>query len=388
MQRHRIILVEDSNVDYPIRPVSDIPADYHQKLQWKIREWTWTGHKKIYLQLGTKIPGSFSTIKGTPPGLVEPHLGGFIRFDKDFIRFNTQWPKGFDHEKVHLSAVFRIKIDEGRSVEIKCDETKRIEGDKDCNTVLIGKAVKVTPDDIFEEDDVNDLNMFKKYFTLEAELRVTHSEISATGQDKDQIDKASKFKNDMETIFDDKKNSDIKVIAGVESYHCHKNILSARSEVFKNMLGPDTLETKTDTIEMKEVGTEAVKNMLKHVYSGEIPEDPEILTTDLLNIADMYLLDSLKEACLESLVQRLEVSSSISTFILVDRYLPNGGKLREMVIMFMKCNIKEVVELDDWGTMEDEHPSVVKDLMTSIAKSKLRSKEKHRHKCKFCVVTY
>ena len=119
MPRHRIILVEDSNVDHPILPVSDIPGDYHQKLQWKIRESTWTGHKSIYLELGTKIPGSYSTIKGTPPGWKEPHLGGFVRVDKDFIRFNTQWPKGVDHEKVHLSAVFSIKIDEGRSVEIK-----------------------------------------------------------------------------------------------------------------------------------------------------------------------------------------------------------------------------------------------------------------------------
>jgi len=335
--RHRMILVEESNANCPILPSSDSQVDYHQKLSWKISEWDWIGNKSIYLQLGTKIPGSFNSKKkkGTPLGWKGPYAGGFIRFDKDFIKFKTQWPKGFDHEKVGLAAVFSIKIDEKRSVKIECDQTKRSVDHKYCNTVSIGKAVEVNPSGIFE-DDVDD--ELEKYFFLEAELKVTHSEATATGHDKDL--KPSKFKKDMETIFDDDKNSDVEVIAGGESFHCHKNVLSARSEVFKNMLGPDTLETKTDTIEMKEVGTEAVKNMLKHVYSGEIPEDTEILSSDLLNIAHMYLLDSLKEACLESLVKRLEVSSCISTFILVDRYESNGGKLKEMVIMFMKCNIK------------------------------------------------
>ena len=63
--------------------------------------------------------------------------------------------------------------------------------------------------------------------------------------------------------------------------------------------------------------------MLQYNNTGEVPHDPEKLTIDLLNIAEMYLLDHLKEVCLSSLVEKLEVSSCITTFIMAGRYLPN-----------------------------------------------------------------
>ena len=125
---------------------------------------------------------------------------------------------------------------------------------------------------------------------------------------------------DIEGIFSDIKSSDVVVIAGSERFHCHKNILSARCVVFKNMLAPNTLECELNTIEVKEAPAKAVASMLKYIYKGEVCDDPEQLSVDLLNLAEMYLLDSLKEACLKSLMDRLDVSSCISTFIMADRY--------------------------------------------------------------------
>ena len=60
--------------------------------------------------------------------------------------------------------------------------------------------------------------------------------------------------------------------------------------------------------------------MFKYIYSGDVPEDPKSLTQDLLQIADMYLLIPIVEACLKHLVNSLDVSSCISTVMLVDRY--------------------------------------------------------------------
>ena len=188
---------------------------------------------------------------------------------------------------------------------------------------------------------------------------------------------------DIGGIFSDVKTADVEVIAGNEKFYCNKDILSARCAVYKNMLGPNTLESESNTIEVREVPAEAVESMLKFIYSGEIPDGPEMLTLDLLNLAEMYLLDHLKEACLKSLIESLEVSSCISTFILADRYPPIGGVyLREVVIKFMKCKAGEVVDLEDWDKLVDNHPALAKELMRVIAKG---SKEKH--KCQFCVIS-
>ena len=84
------------------------------------------------------------------------------------------------------------------------------------------------------------------------------------------------------------------------------------------MLAPITVESETNTIKVMDVPAEAVESMLKYIYNGEVPDDPDKLTIDLLNAAEMYLLDFLKDACLKSLIERLEVSSCVSTFIMAD----------------------------------------------------------------------
>ena len=149
------------------------------------------------------------------------------------------------------------------------------------------------------------------------------------------------------------------------------------------MLAPNTLESELNTIEVKEAPAEAVASMLKYIYSGEVPVDPEKLTPDLLNLAEMYLLDRLKEACLKSLIERLDVASCISTFIMADRYAPSGGNLREMVIKFMKCKAEEVVAQKDWDTLVVNHPSLATEMMRAIVRG---SDEKHK-KCQFCVIS-
>ena len=136
-------------------------------------------------------------------------------------------------------------------------------------------------------------------------------------------------------------------------------------------------------IMIEEIPAEAVEAMLKYLYSGEIPNDPKHLNTELLQIADMHQLHPLMEACLKTLVESLDVPSCISTFILVDRYQPQNGSLRETVIEFMKCNAAEVVKEGDCDKLLDSHPALAKELMTAFA-----SDSKKLHRCQFCVVSY
>lgn len=187
----------------------------------------------------------------------------------------------------------------------------------------------------------------------------------------------------MKSILNDEETSDILVIAEDEVFKCHKNILRARSEVFKNMLGHDTLESKMNKIVIKEIAAKPVEDMLKYLYSGEIPIDSDILTPELLQLADMHQLNPLLEACLKNLIARLEASSCISTLILVDRYQPLNMSLRDKVMEFIKCQASEGVVENDCDKLVDTHPVLAKELMKVFARG---SKEKHM--CSFCMVSY
>ena len=229
------------------------------------------------------------------------------------------------------------------------------------NAVIKTKMIKLVHELLYDAD---------RCFTIEAELKVT----KISGEENPEL---NAFVKDVQSIFGDVKNSDVVIIAGKEKFNCHHNILSARCKVFKNMLAPNTLDSESNTIEVKEVTAGAVGNMLQYIYAGEVPNDPEKLSIDLLNIAEMYLLDHLKEACLRSLVEHLEVSSCITTFIMADRYLPSdsSGNLRELVIKFMKCKAEQVVETDNWDKLMDNHPALAKELVRAIV---IGGKDKHK----------
>jgi len=342
---------------------------YHQKLSWKISEENCPNLDDIvFLALDLKIPGSSSIVQpGWPNSFGD---GGSVFFYREGFVFVTQWPKNVDVTKIILDAFVTIKLNDGSSVSFKCDGRNRQEHGED---ILVGvfKSLNFDPELLYD---------LERCFIIEAELKVSQEDSS---NEDENSKKLNQFVFDIESIIHDSKTSDVVIIAGNEKFQCHKNILSARCEVFKNMLAPHTLESESDTIEVKEVPAEAVKSMLNYIYSGKVPEDPAKLTLDLLNVAEMYLLDHLKEACVKSLIERLEVSSCISTFIMADRYNLNGGDLKELVIKFMKCKAEEVVETEDCDKLVDNYPALAKELMKAMVKG---SKEKHT--CQFCVFSY
>ena len=97
----------------------------------------------------------------------------------------------------------------------------------------------------------------------------------------------------------------------------------------------------------------------------------------------MHQLQPVVEGCLKNLVESLDVSSCISTLVLVDRYLPQDQNMREMVITFMQCKAMEVVEEEDWVKLKDRSPELAQELVRALARA-----TKERHKCRFCVVSY
>ena len=106
-------------------------------------------------------------------------------------------------------------------------------------------------------------------------------------------------------------------------FRCHKSILSARSDYLKSMLAGDNVETKNSSMDVREedIPAKTIEKVLNYIYLGEIPSENNI-DISLLNAANMYLLDELKEVCVTKLVANLAIPNCVSTFVAVDRYLP------------------------------------------------------------------
>ena len=91
-------------------------------------------------------------------------------------------------------------------------------------------------------------------------------------------------------------------------------------------------------------------------------------------------LETLKLVCGEVLISKLEISNSISSFILVSRHFNVNTSVRKMMDMFMRCKAEKVVECDDWENITEGLPILAKDLVRVMVKGG----GSEIHGCWFC----
>ena len=126
---------------------------------------------------------------------------------------------------------------------------------------------------------------------------------------------------------------------------------------------------------------EAVEKMLVHIYTGELLELKQNgLNVDLLQLADMYKLDKLKNFCGEDVIDQLSIDNCISSFIIIDRYFSSDSRERELVKLFMRCKAVQIIESEDWGKMVKDFPEVV----TEVVRAMLQG-QREVHDCLFCI---
>ena len=79
------------------------------------------------------------------------------------------------------------------------------------------------------------------------------------------------------------------------------------------------LEKKTNQMEIEDSIPAAVKTMLTYIYTGQVTDDIGGIVEHVLDLANKYDLQGLKDICEKILLDDLIVKNIINTFILVDR---------------------------------------------------------------------
>jgi len=365
----------------PIQANSGLASvSYCERMSWVVRKEDWDEvdqrNKVFGLRLNSAIPGTCNEGHRLPPGWQDKiYEGGRFFIGKYGIVFVTWWPKDVDLDRICIQAEFKLKTTDGKCIiDIKAGQRVLVGGNvdcDDCNALGFGRLVTINADMLYDEEGS---------FLVEANLVV---EMKPKEADDPSLKVSNLYREEMKSILNDEKSSDVIVTVEDKEFKCHKAVLSARSVVFKNTFAHNTVESATNTIVIKESPAQAVEDMLKYIYSGDVPDDSKSLTFELLHIASMYQLSPIVEACLKNFVEMLDVASCISTFKLVDRYAPQDLNLREKVIMFMKCKAVEVVDEEVWDKLMEKSPDLVKEIVKALARA-----AKEKHKCEFCVVTY
>ena len=135
---------------------------------------------------------------------------------------------------------------------------------------------------------------------------------------------------DLKEFYLSKEMSDVQIKCGDQTFDAHQFILSARSPVFRRMFQTEMKEKNTGLVDLGDSSPEIISELLKFIYTGSCcvnDDSPSQIVCDLLQAANKYELEHLKELCENALSSKvtsknsLEVSKSFFENIIMSIYL-------------------------------------------------------------------
>ena len=160
-----------------------------------------------------------------------------------------------------------------------------------------------------------------------------------------------------EQMLADKEFSDLEIECDWDKFRCHQSILAARSPVLKAMIQDGKEKAKKAEqllkIEVDDVDRDVFGVMLTFIYTGDLKKETsyfrlpleKFLTekaSELLEAADKYQLDLLKEVWEEKLCSMLNVENSMEFLVLGDLY--QASKLKKMALSLVNRKRKSKKE--------------------------------------------
>jgi len=172
--------------------------------------------------------------------------------------------------------------------------------------------------------------------------------------------------NDLNALLLSKDHADLTITVGRRAFRCHRAILAARSPVFAAMFAhAENQEAQTGEATLEEVTAEAFSAMLEFIYTDKCAE-LNARAPEILQAANMYGLEKLKQLCEDNLVQDLTLNNLCERLRLADSY--NAHKIRRRALAMFQRNRTQILESRDWIELEQEVPklaaAVLKELMT------------------------
>ncbi|XP_057319001.1 speckle-type POZ protein-like [Microplitis mediator] len=170
--------------------------------------------------------------------------------------------------------------------------------------------------------------------------------------------------DDFKKLFESKLGSDVVLIVGNKKIKAHKSILIARSPILAAMFTQDMYENLNSEATITDLDPDIVEKMLEFIYTDQVT-DLDVDAGYLLEAADKYQLQKLKELCEESLSRSITVNNAVEVMILADRQ--NAQDLMDYAAQFIAINITSVIETDEYKNIENKNPVLSALLIKKLA---------------------
>ncbi|GBM88427.1 Speckle-type POZ protein [Araneus ventricosus] len=197
-----------------------------------------------------------------------------------------------------------------------------------------------------------------------ASLLKEPEDFSLTYKETSDSRSVTELQTDLKSILDDGTLSDAVLQIGSEIIQAHKNILSARSPVFRAMFAKDMKETISGTVVIEDVDVETVRKLLLYMYTDSIYDDQWENVKKLYFAADKYEVLGLRRKCSSFFKTNLSVPNVCEALVLADMH--HDGDLKTAAFDFISEHDSAVLALETWKELEKNNSSLALQVMCDI----------------------
>ncbi|KAF8770887.1 speckle-type POZ protein-like B [Argiope bruennichi] len=171
----------------------------------------------------------------------------------------------------------------------------------------------------------------------------------------------STLADDLTSLYKEGTLCDTKLRTDSETFPVHKNVLSARSPVFKNMFTSGMIETTGDCVDIPDISADTVRRLLMFIYTDTVKDMTWQNAMELYAAADKYQIDSLKLKC--STFFRLNVQPTNCCDLLWLSDLHQDADLKQFVQRYIVTRDKDVFGSEEWRAFMSNNVQLAADTM-------------------------
>ncbi|GBN00599.1 TD and POZ domain-containing protein 5 [Araneus ventricosus] len=234
---------------------------------------------------------------------------------------------------------------------------------------------KKLTDESADLEHVNSSNCEKAHFSLLGSLHLSeHGEIPCDIEKYESSDEDECFyaagerhlpsttlKEDLTSMYNERLFCDTKLRTDTETFPAHRNVLSARSPVFKKMFTTDMKEKAGECINVPDISSDTVRRMLQFLYT-DCTGDLEMQSArDLYIASDKYDIASLKQRCSSFMNKNLCPANVCEVLVLADMH--QDKNLESAAQEYVLTNDEEVFYSDEWKLFMKNYSGLAAQMM-------------------------
>lgn len=179
----------------------------------------------------------------------------------------------------------------------------------------------------------------------------------------------SNLKEHLGWLLESREGTDVTFQLKEDIFVAHKNVLAARSPVFRAQFFGSMLESKTDSVKIEDMKAEVFKAMLYFIYIDALPPQEEVsfeMAQHLLVAADRYGLERLKLICADLLRTGIDVKTAATTLVLAVQH--SCHPLKDFCVDFVSSRemLDAVMASDGFEHLMTSYPLILKVILEKV----------------------